>query len=93
MHIERSIWPLESWRRYDTYIYKKQPKTKQFIFITQKNCDLDDTSIMPTDDFLPNTKVNCSYDAAVNVSISYIKLNEQQTGSQLAKKLLRASSK
>lgn len=47
-------------------------KTKQLVFITQKKCDLNDTSIIAADEFAPrmNTVVNsrCEYDVVVNVS-------------------------
>lgn len=41
---------------------------KQFFFITQKNCDLNDTSIMQSDEPLLSVNANCEYDIAVNVS-------------------------
>lgn len=49
-------------------------KTKQLVFITQKKCDLNDTSIIAADEFAPrmngDTVVNsrCEYDVVVNVS-------------------------
>lgn len=48
-------------------------KTKQLVFITQKKCDLNDTSIIAADEFAPRMNGNtvntrCEYDVVVNVS-------------------------
>lgn len=48
-------------------------KTKQLVFITQKKCDLNDTSIIAADEFAPRLNGNtvntrCEYDVVVNVS-------------------------
>ncbi|XP_031621838.1 adenylate cyclase type 6 [Contarinia nasturtii] len=44
-----------------------------FFFITQKNCDLNVTSIMKTDGFVSN--MNCDYDVAVNIFLLLILLS------------------
>lgn len=48
----------------------QQINIQQFNIITQKNCDLSDTSIMQADELISYMNVNCEYDTAVNVSIN-----------------------
>lgn len=64
--IERSIWSSNHDVDKHPHTYTIPEKMVQFYFITQKNCNLNVTSIMRTDDFVSN--INCDYDVAVNVS-------------------------